>query len=418
MIFQKIDTQYGLMRRDVEQVCADTLESRQLDNKRVLVVIPDHSRTAPIDMMFDVLYTLLAERADTLDFLIALGTHPPMSESAIYQRVGITAELHRNMYSKARFFNHHWDDPEKLVKVGTIEADEIAAISGGLLQETVDVTINKMVFDYDVIMIVGPVFPHEVVGFSGGNKYLFPGIAGQDIIDLFHWLGALITNQKIIGIQETPVRKVIDMAASFLPIERMCFSLVVNKSRLDGIFISTPEESQSAAAALSEQLHIVYKQHAYNSVLSCAPVMYDDIWTAGKCMYKLEPVVAAGGELIIYAPHIRQVSETHGRIIESIGYHVRDYFLKQMDRFAHVPGGVMAHSTHVRGIGTFEDGVERPRIQVTLATQIPENVCAKINLGYRDPETIVPSEWAGREDEGVLYVEKAGEILYRLKESS
>jgi hypothetical protein len=143
--------------------------------------------------------------------------------------------------------------------------------------------------------------------------------------------------------------------------------------------------------------------------------MYEDLWTGGKCMYKLESVVANGGKLIIYAPHIKEVSVSHDKVIKKIGYHVRDYFVKQPDRFKDIPGGVMAHSTHVRGIGTYEKGVEHPRIDVILATGIPEETCRKINLGYQDPATIKIEEYMNSEDKGILYVPKAGEMLYRLK---
>jgi hypothetical protein len=132
-------------------------------------------------------------------------------------------------------------------------------------------------------------------------------------------------------------------------------------------------------------------------------------------MYKLEPVVADDGELIIYAPHVREISLTHGKVIAEIGYHCRDYFLKQWDRFKQYPWGVLAHSTHVRGVGTFENGVEKCRIQVTLATGIPEDLCRKINLGYRDPKSIRPEDFANREAEGVLLVPKAGEMLFQLE---
>jgi len=142
--------------------------------------------------------------------------------------------------------------------------------------------------------------------------------------------------------------------------------------------------------------------------------MYDDIWTAAKGMYKMEPAIADGGEVIIYAPHITEISYTHGQIIDQIGYHVRDYFLKQWERFKDYPWGVLAHSTHLRGVGTFENGVENPRIQVTLATGIPEERCRHVNLGYLDPATIDMTEWEGREDEGILVVPKAGEMLYRM----
>lgn len=399
----------------IRDICTEAFANKPLDGKKVLVIIPDHTRTAPIDVMFRVLYELLAPKVELLDFLVALGTHPPMSDEAINHRVGITDEERTSEYPKARFFNHHWKDPNQLRNIGTITADEIADISGGLMRQQVDVTINKMVFDYDLLLIVGPTFPHEVVGFSGGNKYLFPGIAGQEIIDLFHWLGALITNPEIIGTKYTPVRKVVDKAAALLPMERMCIGLVVQGADLAGLYIGTPEEAWEAAADLSDKLHIIYKDKPFKRVLSRAPEMYDDLWTGGKCMYKLEPVVADGGELIIYAPHITEVSVSHGDIIEEIGYHVRDYFTKQMDRFGHIPGGVMAHSTHVKGIGTYENGVEKPRVNVVLATGIPEEICRKINLGYRDPATIEVEEWKDREDEGILYVPKAGEMLYRLK---
>ena len=399
----------------VAELCSEAFAQQKISNKRVLVIIPDNSRTAPIAMMFRVVYNLLAERVKALDFLIALGTHPPMSESAINKRVGITRESRKNSYGKARFFNHYWQDPDQLRKIGTISDAEVREVSNGMMSGSVDVTINKLVFDYDLLLIIGPTFPHEVAGFSGGNKYLFPGISGEEIIDMFHWLGALITNPVIIGTEDTPVRNVINKAASMLPMERICISLVVRGEELAGLYIGTPEQAFSQAAELSNRLHIVYKNRCFDKVLSCAPRMYDDIWTAGKCMYKLEPVVADNGELIIYAPHIKQVSETHGKIIEKIGYHVRDYFVKQMDRFKDIPGGIMAHSTHVKGIGSFENGQEKPRVNVVLATRIPRETCDKINLGYRDPDSIDISDWENREAESILYVPKAGESLYRIK---
>ena len=142
--------------------------------------------------------------------------------------------------------------------------------------------------------------------------------------------------------------------------------------------------------------------------------MYDELWVGGKCMYKLEPVVADGGELIIYAPHIHEISVVHGKLIEGIGYHCRDYFLEQWEHFKDLPWGVLAHSTHVRGIGKMVKGVEKCRIRVTLATGIPKEICEKINMGYRDPATIDIESYANREEEGVLLVRKAGEMLYHL----
>lgn len=415
MVFGEGDTERTLTEDEIRDICAEGLEAMHPDGKKILCVIPDHSRTAPVDVMFRTVYDLLTGRVRRLDFLIALGTHPPISEEMIRARVGITKEEQSAKYPEARFFNHRWDDPLQLAQIGVIPESETAEISGGLMREPVPVTINKMVLKYDRILIIGPVFPHEVAGFSGGNKYLFPGIAGAAIIDMFHWLGALITNMAIIGTRDTPVRAVIDKAASFLPVDIYCLALVVKGTGVAGLYSGLSKEAWREASFLSEKLHIIYKDRPFDRVLSCAPRMYDDLWTGGKCMYKLEPVVADGGELIIYAPHISEVSVTHGRYLRKIGYHVRDYFTKQWKQFPDIPGGVMAHSTHVRGLGTFENGVEKPRIRVTLATAIPKEACNRINLGYRDPATIRPEEWAGREDEGILYIPKAGEMLYRLK---
>ncbi len=404
-----------LTEDQIFEICKAGFEQQKFDKQRILFIIPDNTRTAPIDIMFRTVYKLLEDKVELLDFIIALGTHPPLTSEAIYARVGITEIEHQKLYSKARFFNHHWKKPNQLKHIGIITDDEVSEISNGLMKENVDITINKMVFDYNQLVIIGPTFPHEVVGFSGGNKYLFPGISGEEIINMFHWLGALITNPLIIGTKYTPVRKVIDRAAQFLPIKKMCLSLVVKEQDLVGLYIGTPEEAWEAAADLSDKIHIVYKDIQYHTVLSCAPTMYDDLWTGGKCMYKLEQIVADDGKLIIYAPHIKEVSVTHGQLIEKIGYHVRDYFKKQPARFKGIPGGVMAHSTHVRGVGTYENGIEKARINVILATSIPKKTCDRINLGYQDYELINVEEYKNREDESILYVPKAGEMLYRLK---
>jgi nickel-dependent lactate racemase len=200
-------------------------------------------------------------------------------------------------------------------------------------------------------------------------------------------------------------------------VPKLCFALVVRPDKsLAGIFAGTPESAWEAASDLSREIHITRKDKSFHTVLSCAPRMYDELWTGGKCMYKLEPVVADGGELIIYAPHIQEVSTTHGRIIREIGYHCRDYFLKQWDRFSHYPWGVLAHSCHVYGQGTFENGIETPRARVTLATGIPPETCRAINLGYLDPDAIRPEDFENREDEGILFVPRAGEMLFHLKQ--
>jgi len=382
--------------------------------RRVLVIVPDTTRTAPLPLLFGGVYRRIGPVAESIDVIVALGTHPAMSEAAIGEMLGL-GELEGS--ESIGLYNHEWDQPDRLKRIGTLTAQDTAALSGGLLSEDVAVEINSRIDDYDVLLVLGPVFPHEVVGFSGGNKYFFPGIAGAEILNFFHWLGALITNSQIIGKKQTPVREVVDRAAAMIEVERRCVSFVVGEDGgvLD-LFYGTPESAWSSAAELSNRTHIRWKSHPFHTVLSCAPPMYDELWVAGKCMYKLEPVVADGGELIIYAPHLTEISVTHGELIKQVGYHIRDYFTSEPERFADIPRGVLAHSTHVRGGGRMVDGVEVPRISVTLATALSEEMCRSVNLGWRDPATIDVDSFADREDEGVLLVRRAGEYLHRLEE--
>jgi nickel-dependent lactate racemase len=341
-----------------------------------------------------------------------------MSDADLSQLVG--QPVVNGKVGDTHIFNHHWDQPEVFVTLGTIPAAKIEEISEGLLSQDVPVRLNRLVLDYDTIVICGPTFPHEVVGFSGGTKYFFPGISGPEVINFSHWLGALLTSYKVIGTPYTAVRTVINQAASFIDRPQLCFSMVVktdaaHNPRLAGLYIGSPKEAYAAAADLSSRLHIVWVDQPFQRVLSVMPHMYDDLWTAAKGMYKMEPAIADGGEVIIYAPHIDEISYTHGQVIDQVGYHVRDYFVKQWDRFKDYPWGVLAHSTHLRGMGTFENGVEKPRIQVTLATRIPRERCERVNLGYLDPDTLNLDEWQDREDDGILLVPKAGEMLYRVK---
>jgi nickel-dependent lactate racemase len=366
-------------------------------------------------MMFRQLVGVLGPKVAKLDFLIALGTHQPMSQEAIDKMLGISPEDRATTYRETGIFNHHWEKPDTFQKLGTLSAETIAETTDGLMREDVEIGVNRMVGDYDVNLILGPTYPHEVVGVSGGLKYFFPGISNFEFINFFHWLGAVITCFEVIGKKDTPVRRVINEAAKLLPRPVFNINMVVNEGTLVGLFVGDALEAWSKAADLSDTCHIVYKDKPYKLVIGIAPEMYDELWTAGKVMYKLEPVVADAGELVIYAPHVREISLTHGANIEKVGYHVRDYFRKQWDKFSDIPGGVLAHSTHVRGLGTFEDGIEKPRITVTLATGISRELTEKIALNHRDWQTLDIDSFRNREAEGILVVDHAGEVLHRLR---
>ncbi len=398
---------------------ASSLEGRFI-GARVLVLIPDGTRTMPLPFLFRQLVKILHDTRQ-LDFMVALGTHPPLSEEALCKLVGITLEERTTTYTKIGLLNHAWDNPAALTQIGTITQDELKHIAAGQYHESlggdVPVRINRAVHEYDHLLIVGPTFPHEVVGFSGGAKYLFPGISGADFINVSHWLGALITVRDMIGIAETPVRKLIHRAAEFVPTPITLAALVVEHHGVSGVFVGDHLSAWRAAADFSAQRHIVWVDQPFQRALSVAPPMYDELWVAAKAMYKLDPAMADGGEIVVYAPHLGEISVVHGEYIRKVGYHVRDYFLGQWEKFKDIPLGVIAHSTHFRGSGTFSGGVEYPRIHVTLSSKISREECEALALGYHDPTQINPAEWQGRENEGVLYVPKAGELLYRVKPS-
>ena len=398
---------------EIHELLGESLQGIGGHNDRILVVIPDNTRTLPMPAFFDTISRALAPRVKKLTFLVALGTHPPLSVKQLSQHLGIGWES-----LPVKVLQHEWGNPEVLANIGKISQEEMAELSGGLLPEPVPVEINRNVLEHDLVIILNPVFPHEVVGFSGGYKYFFPGVSGPDMVNQSHWLGALVTSPKIIGHKDTPVRRMIDRAGEMVPTHCLGISIVMRGHDLMGIFFGPVREAWSEAVALSAEVNIKWIDHPFHTVLSMAPPMYRELWVGGKCMYKLEPVVADGGTLIIYGPHILDVSITHGKWLLEIGYHTRDYYLAQFERFQHVPRAVLAHSTHVKGIGTYKNGVERPRINVVLATGIPEQVTRRINLDYRNPQSINPADFAEREKEGVLVVPDAGEVLWRLADGS
>lgn len=407
-----------LSEAEVREIVAQAAASLNVRGKRVLVIVPDGTRTMPMAEMFGYLQETIGKQAAACDYLVALGTHAPMNEAQLTRMFG--REVKYGCCEGAHILNHQWSVPETFAELGTIAAEEVSQISGGLLREQVLVKINRTIFDYDQVLICGPVFPHEVVGFSGGNKYLFPGISGQDMINQTHWIGALIGSYNLIGTMDTPVRAMIDRAAAMIRVPAACLALVVTKEGIAGMFFGEARLAWREAAKLSSQRHIRWLDRPVRRVLAVMPKLYDDVWTAAKGMYKAEPAIADGGEVIIYAPHITELSYSHGALIDKVGYHCRDYFVKQASKFRDIPRGVLAHATHLFGEGIYDAamGMEKGRIRVTLATAIPAERCARVNLGYMAPGEIHPAEWAGRDAEGILLIPRAGEILYRVKEKA
>jgi len=395
-----------LDEEEVRTFVRTNVSGLDLDGRSLCLVIPDGTRNCPLPLLLEAVQEGLGSRPRDCKAVIALGTHAPMGEAATRSLVGPVA---------FPTLNHAWWDEGTFVEVGVLGSQKVLELSGGLLDEAIRVRINRHVVESDLTLILGPVLPHEVVGFSGGNKYLFPGLSGQDLIDVTHWLGALITSSEIIGKPgTTPVRAILDAAAKLVPGERHALCVVVDHEtgRLRSLTFGDPEKSWAAAADVSARTHVEYLDAPVRRVLSLVPPRYPDLWTGAKGFYKVEPVVADGGEVVLFAPHIRELAAMHPALAE-IGYHCRDYFLAHWEQYRDYPRGDLAHSTHLFGNGTY-DAVrgEHARVRVTLATGIPEGVVRRANLGYYAPTAVDVEEW--ETDPETLVVRDAGEVLYRL----
>lgn len=405
-----------LSQQQIDAFVAEQLGGADVDGKSVCVIVPDGTRSVPLTRVMPALHEALAGRARSITVLIALGTHAAMPEEALARLLGYEPGRLKETYPAFEVVNHAWEDPEQIADLGEIDAETITELSGGLLTETpMRVQINRLCVESDVDLVVGPVFPHEVVGFSGGNKYFFPGCSVHDVIDISHWVGALITASRIIGaLGITPVRQLIDAAAERIPAEKLCLAMVSKGSTdLHAMSFGDPQAAWAACAEVSSHTHIRYVDRPFQRIVAVMPEMYEDIWTGAKGFYKLEPVCADGGQVIIYAPHITEVAAMHPGLRE-IGYHNIEYFTKQWDRFGTHPWGELAHSTHVTGLGTYnpETGQEHNRVRRAFATQISPGECAAYNVEHVDPASL--DFEALRADPDTLVVDHAGEVLHRL----
>jgi nickel-dependent lactate racemase len=401
---------------EIANYISRALTSVDVRGKKVTVIIPDSTRSCPIGLILTNLYSHWAEEAKSLTALIALGTHAAMTEDEINNFIFKGKTTTQSEFPKMSVVNHEWCEPETFVTIGEITPEKMREISLGALDTRVPIKINKLVIESDLVLIIGPVFPHEVVGFSGGTKYLFPGVSGKEMIDASHWLGALISSSEIIGtLGITPVREMINYAAAHVetPLLALCLVVQTGTGEIHSLSFGAPHTAWESAAAISSKSHIKYLDSSVNRVVSIIPERYTDIWTAAKGMYKVEPVVADGGEVIIYAPHVTEFAYSH-KELEEIGYHCRAYFTEQWDLFKNFPTGLLAHSTHLRGAGTFStEAGEKCRITVTLATGISEERTRAMYLNYLDPKTFNLDDFNG--DSSTLINHNAGEILYRLK---
>jgi len=384
---------------------------------RILAIVPDRTRDDNTPQLFPMASQVLRTiGVRQLDVLIAQGTHAAMTDGQKEEKLG--ARL-ADVAVLGRVFDHQWDREDSLVTLGELSAELVSTLTGGLMHEAVPVRLNALLAPglYDIVLVFGATMPHEVAGFAGGAKYFFPGVAGPDLTHMTHWLGALATIEHIIGRVDTPTRRMIEAAARLVPAPVIAFTSVQEREgetlHTRALFAGDLFETFRRAADISRQVHIRYTGRKYRRVIALLDPHYDEMWVGGKASYKLGGIIEPGGELVIYAPHLREISVTHGRLIEKYGYapleHVRDMVAGSDELRANLC--VAAHLAHVAyGSSRTHDGRVVPRFQISLASEVPEDVCRRVKLNYVDWHAFDVERH--KSDPDTLIVENAGRDLY------
>lgn len=385
---------------------------------RVLAIVPDKTRDDNTDLLFPFAAEILKDRgAEQFDALVAQGTHMPMTEEEKRVKVGLGEG---GLPLLGQIFDHQWNRPEELVDLGELSAERVSKLTGGLINESVKVNLNRLLAPgtYDTVLIFGATVPHEVAGFAGGAKYFFPGVAGPDLTHATHWLGALASIERVIGRVETPTRHMIEAAAELVPARIISINSVVTRGdderlRTHALFCGEVREAFRRAAEVSGQVHIKYTGRKYKRVVALLDEHYDELWVGGKASYKLGGIIEEGGELIIYAPHLRAISETHGLLIEKYGYapidRVREMVALSTELRSNL--AVAAHLAHVSYAGSRDEtGKVIPRYTITMASALDEATCRRVNLGFMDHRQFRREDYD--HDHDTLVVERAGRDLY------
>jgi nickel-dependent lactate racemase len=389
-------------------------------NSSVLAIVADKTRDDNTPLLFSFVGEILARKnVSKFDALIASGTHSPMSEREKLSKIGVKSLS--EIPNLQNIFDHDWSNSDKLTNIGELSAEQVFQITRGLFDKPISLTVNRLLAagNYDAILIFGATMPHEVAGFAGGAKYFFPGVAGAELTHATHWLAALATIEKIIGRIETPTRHLIEAAADFVSAEVISFTSAVsrtieNRLRTHALFAGDFRLALRRAAEVSRQIHIKYTGRKYRRVVALLDEHYEELWLGGKASYRLGGVIEEGGELIIYAPHLRCISETHGAFIEKFGGYAPLETVKDL-----VAGSgelqqnlcVAAHLAHVAYAGRIdENGEIQKRFKITLASEVDAEICHRVQLGFLDYRNFQITDYEN--DADTLIVERAGRDLY------
>lgn len=421
MEFVNSITGFGSETADLESENIRRILSEALapisEGERVLAIIPDKTRDDNTPQLFPLVAEILGERAvEKFDALVAQGTHAPMTTAEKRAKVGFSEENANHFHGQ--IFDHKWNVPEELTTIGELSAVQISRLTSGLLNEAIPLTVNRLLAPgiYDTILIFGATVPHEVAGYAGGAKYFFPGVSGAELTHATHWLGALSGIEAVIGRVETPTRHLIEAAAERIPARVISLNSVVsrtaeNRLRTHALFCGDVKIAFRRAAAVSSQIHVKYMRRKYKRVVALLDEHYDEMWTGGKASYRLGAIVEEGGELIIYAPHLRCFSGTHGALIERYGYAPLERVRRMVAESSELKNNlcVAAHLAHV-AYAARRDAPTESRYKITLASQISEADCRRVGFDFIDYKTFSSVDYEN--DDDALIVENAGRDLY------
>ena len=339
----------------LKEALAASLEGRSL--KKVLLLPPDYTRMYSGAGKITAYYYDMLKDTCQVDIMPALGTHEPMTreECTAFFGEGVPFDS---------IIVHNWRND--VVKIGEVPGEFVSSVSEGLVKDKIDVEVNRRIVDpsYDLIISIGQVVPHEVVGMANYSKNIFVGCGGSNMINSSHMLGAFYGMERIMGRDFSPVRKVFDYAhENFLKDVPLLFVLTVttnegDETRIHGAFIGEKRDSFEGAVALSREINLTFVDEPFRkAVVYLDPREFKSTWLGNKAIYRTRMAMAQGGELIILAPEVRKFGEDdeNDRLIRKYGYIGRENILKLVEENEDLRANlsVAAHLIHGSSDGRF-----------------------------------------------------------------
>ena len=330
--FTYAKTEQGLTAEEIRSALLQSLEVR--DVKKALLIPPDFTRFhSNAGLITNVYYHALLERGAQVDILPALGTHEPVSREQWDAMFGDIP------YEK--MIPHDWRND--VMKLGEVPASYLEEITENLWHDPVSVEVNRRVMDesYDLILSVGQVVPHEVIGMANHSKNLFVGVGGSDMINKSHMVGAVYGMERMMGKDHTPVRKVFDYGMEhFLKDRPIVFVLTVTTApegniHTHGLFIGDTRKVLEKAIELAQEKNIDFVETGIKKcVVYLEPSEFKTTWLGNKAVYRTRMAIADGGELIVLAPGVRRFGEDLqvDKLIRKYGYKGRVNTLKQFEK--------------------------------------------------------------------------------------